>query len=302
MLLLEPISKRRIWGTKRLHQFSGDKKIDRIGSVYSVSATDEISNNIKNGRFIGRDLNSVIKEQPNLFGLRNGETYPIIVSMTAADEALSIQVHPPDEYANRVESQLYGKSESWYFIEAPIDGWLYAGSKINDKNKIKEKMKEGKYNDVVDRCKIQLHDLLFIPSGTLHALTKGALVYEIQQSTDITYRFFDYNRIDQDGEKRELHLEKAIEALQPYNRVKRTEFSLDNTQTEYPYDIKRTIIKGNYQNTERISQSITVIKGQLTINDENVNQGCSLLVMPNESVVIQNQAEVVIATPNLYWR
>ncbi|MEK5266591.1 class I mannose-6-phosphate isomerase [Weizmannia sp. FSL W8-0401] len=302
MLILEPISKRRIWGTAKLHEYSGDKEIDKIGSVYTISATQEISSPVKYGSTLGKDLYSLTMNHPSLFGLQVGEPYPIIVSMTAAGDDLSIQVHPTDDYARKNEHAISGKSESWYFIEGPESGWIYAGSKLEDKGLIAEKMREGKFREVVDIFEVNQHDLVFIPAGTLHALTKGSLVYEIQQSTDLTYRFYDYDRIDRDGKKRELHLEKAISTLQPAQTPKKTDFPMDQLRVETPYSIFRTHLMDKYTNTSTIAQAVTVISGTLVVEGERVEKGTSLLVLPCETVLIQQSAEVIIATPNTYWR
>lgn len=302
MLILQPISKKRIWGTERLHEFSGDLNIEKIGSVFTVSAIPEINTKILNGEFSGQGLYDVIKENPSLFGLEEGEEYPIIVSITGADEDLSIQVHPTDDYAKEHEDALYGKSESWYFISPPEKGWIYSGAKLKDKAIIEDKIKEGKFEEVVDTLPIGKDDYVFIPSGTLHALTKGSIVYEIQQSTDITYRFYDYDRVGDDGKKRELHLEKALETLVPSQEPVKSKFPLDEWKEEVPYEIFRTKLKDEYVNEKKIAQALTVIGGSLIIENETIRQGSSVIILPGEKISIQQEAEVVIATPKRYWK
>lgn len=302
MLLLQPISKRRIWGTNRLHQFSGDPVVEKIGSVYTVSAIPEINTKIMNGEFSGQGLYDVVKENPALFGLEDGEEYPIIVSITGADEDLSIQVHPTDDYAKEHEDAPYGKSESWYFIEPPEKGWIYAGAKIKEKTVIEEKIKNQKFEEVVNTLPIQQFDYVFIPSGTLHALTKGSIVYEIQQSTDLTYRFYDYDRVDADGNKRELNLEKALDTLVSTQVPNKSAFPKDEWKVELPYELLRTNVKGYYKNEREIAQALTVIGGTLVIENETVQKGSSAVLLPGEEVMIQQEVEVVIATPKRYWK
>lgn len=302
MLILEPVSKKRIWGTNRLHEFSGDKSIDKVGSVYTVSAIKDISNKVLNGEFANQSLYDVVKENHSLFGLESGEEYPIIVSMTGADEHLSIQVHPTDDYAHKYENAPYGKSESWYFLEAPEEGWIYAGAKSVDKDTIRAKVQNGQYEEVVGKLPIKERDYVFIPSGTLHALTKGSIVYEIQQSTDITYRFYDYDRVDEDGNKRELHLDQAIQTLETDLEPVKSSFSENQPIREKPYEIVRMIMEENYQNPKNIAQALTVISGSLTVNGETINKGQSALLFPGEKISVQQSAEVMIATPSIYWR
>lgn len=191
MLILEPVSNNKIWGTTRLHKYGGDKNIDTVGSVYTASAINEIQTKIvfdSDEQFAGLTFYEAVNSNPELFGLESDtKEYPLIISITAADEDLSIQVHPTDDFAEEYENRLTGKSESWYFIEAPESGSIYAESKLKDKESIKKLITLGEVDNVVDRLDVRQGDLVYIPSGTLHALTKGALVYEIQQSTDLTY-------------------------------------------------------------------------------------------------------------------
>ena len=101
MLILNPISKERIWGTPRLHEYSGDESIEKIGSIYSLSAIEGLSNEIIGGDFLGKSFYDLVKNNPEIFGLKKGEVYPLIISFTACDDNLSIQVHPGDEYAKK---------------------------------------------------------------------------------------------------------------------------------------------------------------------------------------------------------
>lgn len=302
MLILSPISKERIWGTPRLHKYSGDNNIDKIGSIYSLSAIEDLSNEIVGGEFLGESLYDVVKNNPGIFGLKEGEIYPLIISFTACDDNLSVQVHPGDEYARRNDLGLYGKSESWYFIEPPKSGWIYSGSLVSSKENISEFISAGKYEKVVGKEEVNKDDLVFIPSSTLHAMTEGSLVYEIQQSTDITYRFYDYDRLDSNGEKRELHLDKAIDALNLNSKVKRVPLIEGNLYSEYPYSIIKKNLKGSFNNENEVAIAITVIEGNGKINNEAVKEGISIIVFPGEVVNIDGDFKVIIAVPSTYWR
>lgn len=302
MLILKPISKERIWGTPRLHEYSGDKDIMKIGSIYSLSAIKEISNDIIGGDFIGDNLYNVVKNNSEIFGLKEGETYPLIISFTACDDNLSVQVHPGDEYARKHPLGNYGKSESWYFIEPPKNEWIYSGTLVDNKNIIAQLIKNGEYEKVVGKEKVKKDDLVFIPASTLHALTEGSLVYEIQQSTDITYRFYDYDRIDYNGKKRELHLDKAINALNINKNVRKNKLKENETYIEEPYGIIKKEIKDIFRNDNNIAVVITILEGNGKINGEEVFKGYSIIVLPNEEVKIQGELQVIIATPYTYWR
>lgn len=300
MLVLKPVSMRKIWGTERLHAYCGDPSINKVGLVYSASAISSISNRIDSEDFEERDFHSAVKNNPGKFGLPDDfEEFPIIVSFTAADADLSIQVHPTDGFAQQNEGKRYGKSESWYFIDAPQSGWIYVGSKEMDKNIISDKMARGDFEDVIGKKDVKKGDLVFIPSGTLHALTAGSLVYEIQQSTDITYRFYDFDRLDTDGHKRELHTRKAIETLRTEQNATSIEMRLNDEVTESPYTLSLISMTDKYHNDNDIAQIVTILEGEYLINQILITPGMSIVVFPNETIKITtvNNGKVMVATP-----
>lgn len=302
MLILQPVSMEKIWGTKRLYEYCGDTDIDSIGLVYSASAIPTISNPIDSSDFKEKDLHQAVKNNPKKFGLPNYyEEFPIIISFTAADADLSIQVHPTDEYAQENEGARYGKSESWFFIDEPEEGWIYTESKETNKELISEKMDKGQYRDVIGKTEVKKDDLVFIPSGTLHALTAGSLVYEIQQSTDITYRFYDFDRTDANGQKRELHTQKAIEALQPEQNVSLMETQENKDIEEKPYNLLLTQLKESYHNDTTIAQVITILENEYIINGEKIVRGMSVIIFPDEYLDIgpSDNGRVMIATPKI---
>lgn len=300
MLTLTPVSMRKIWGTKRLHAYCGDESIDKVGLVYSASGISSISNIIDSDEFEEKDFHSAVKNHPERFGLPNEfEEFPIIVSFTAADEDLSIQVHPTDEFAQKNEGKRYGKSESWYFIDTPKTGWIYAGSKEMNKDIIANKLSNSNFEDIIDKKDVKKGDLVFIPSGTLHALTAGSLVYEIQQSTDITYRFYDFDRLDTDGQKRELHTQKAIETLKTNQKPVNTKLEFNDKITENPYTLMLTSMQDKYYNKHDIAQIVTVLEGEYLMNHELIKPGMSIVVFPNETVnvTLSKNGKVMVATP-----
>jgi mannose-6-phosphate isomerase len=301
MLILKPISVEKIWGTPRLQKYGGSTSIEKIGAVYSATGIPELSNEIINSPYEETNLFEAVINHHSDFGLPKDTEFPVIVAFTGADENLSIQVHPTDEFASENENKKIGKSESWYFIDQPLDGWIYSGSKESNKDQILEAMNVGNFEAIIDTLDVKQNDLVFIPSGTLHALTKGSLVYEIQQSTDITYRFFDYNRKDKDGKQRELHLDKALKTLKTENNSKK-EIFLENTLfDEKPYTLQKMKLSNIYKNETKIAQVITVTKGELVVENQAIKQGYSFIVFPKEMVHISEEAECVIATPHVYW-
>lgn len=201
-----------------------------IGESWEVSAVPASTSIISNGEWKGKDLISVINEQPDaILGKKVNEKYqgklPLLVKFIDAKKDLSIQVHPNDEMAQRVHGKM-GKSEMWYVIKADAGAHLYAGFKQEiTPEEYQKRIADGTITEVLADHKVKAGDVFYLPAGRVHAICGGILLAEVQQSSDVTYRIFDYNRPGMDGKLRELHTELAAKALD-YNVV-------DNYRTDY---------------------------------------------------------------------
>lgn len=218
-LLFEPNLHTTIWGGRKLQPYKGLEPTDEpIGESWEVSAVPSSVSIVSNGIWKGRDLNSLIQEFPNeILGKAVNEKYqgklPILVKFIDAERDLSIQVHPNDEMALREHGKM-GKSEMWYVIDANADSHLYLGFNRNiTLEEYYRRIKDGTITEVLADHKVKPGDVFYIPAGSVHALCGGVMVAEVQQSSDVTYRIFDYNRPGLDGKPRELHTELAAEAL-----------------------------------------------------------------------------------------
>lgn len=166
------------------------------------------------GTFDKMELTAVIKAHPEYLGERHkGETtLPILVKLIDARKDLSVQVHPDDDYAKMKEHGQLGKTEMWYVLDAARDAKLIYGLRQDcTKKEMKKALAEGTVMKYLQKVPIHKDDLFFIPAGTIHAIGAGALVAEIQESSNLTYRLYDYDRIGKDGKKRELHINKALD-------------------------------------------------------------------------------------------
>ena len=185
---------------------------------------------VSNGVFAGKDLITVINENPDtILGKKVNEKYqgklPLLVKFIDAKRDLSIQVHPNDEMAMREHGKM-GKSEMWYVIKADEGSHLYAGFKQEiTPEEYHKRIADGTITNVQADHKVKAGDVFYLPAGRVHAICGGILLAEVQQSSDVTYRIFDYNRPGMDGKPRELHTELAAKALDYY--------VIDNYRTEY---------------------------------------------------------------------
>lgn len=211
-IFLSPVFQERIWGgTKLQSEFNYDIESDLTGECWAVSAHPNGPSVVREGYYKGKTLNELWEKNPELFGNIEGEVFPLLTKILDANTDLSVQVHPDDDYAKTYENGELGKTECWYIIDCEEGSELVLGHEAQTKEEFNDIIQRGEWNDLLRRIKVKPGDFFYVPSGTIHAIGSGVLILETQQSSDTTYRVYDYDRIDQNGKKRELHLEKSME-------------------------------------------------------------------------------------------
>ncbi|MBQ8074485.1 MAG: class I mannose-6-phosphate isomerase [Oscillospiraceae bacterium] len=215
--LLRPAAKDYLWGGNRLNEdFSKGISVSPLAETWECSANPDGASIVASGRFEGMDLTSVLKCHPELLGKHHKEkgVLPILVKLIDAKEDLSIQVHPDDAYALQHENGQPGKTELWYVLAARKHAQLIYGLQYPvDRETLRESILQGTVEKYLQRIPVKKNDLFFVQPGTIHAICAGTLLAEIQQNSNITYRLYDYNRLDRNGEKRPLHIEKALDVI-----------------------------------------------------------------------------------------
>lgn len=223
MLFLKPALKETIWGGNRLrNDFKMQTDLKNIAEAWVLSCHEDGESTVIGGEFDGKSLSYVLEKEigmsalgANCEGYDKIEDFPILIKLIDADDRLSVQVHPDDEYAAANEKDVRGKTEAWYIIDCDADAELIYG--FNDdltKEEFREAIENGTLLEKVNRTKVKPGDVAFISAGTLHAIGKGILLAEVQQSCNTTYRVFDYNRTGLDGKPRELHVDKAVDVTE----------------------------------------------------------------------------------------
>lgn len=213
-LFLSPVFQERIWGGNRLReQFGYDIPSERTGECWAISAHPNGQTIVTNEPFRGKTLGVLWEQHPELFGHFPADRFPLLTKILDANADLSVQVHPNDEYARTYEHGELGKTECWYIIDCKDGAELIYGHYAKTKEELRQMMEEGRWHDLLRKVPIRPGDFFYVPSGTVHALCEGTLVLETQQNSDTTYRIYDYDRIDEKGNKRELHLAKAIDVV-----------------------------------------------------------------------------------------
>ena len=220
ILFLKPALKETIWGGNRIrNDFNMETDLNNVAEAWVLSCHEDGECTVIGGEFDGKTLSDVLENEIGMGSLgtnckdcRSIEDFPILIKLIDADDKLSVQVHPDDEYAAANEKDVRGKTEAWYIIDCDDDAELIYG--FNDdlsKEEFRNAIENGTLLDKVNRAKVKPGDVAFISSGTLHAIGKGILLAEVQQSCNTTYRVFDYNRTGLDGKPRELHIDKAVD-------------------------------------------------------------------------------------------
>ena len=218
--MLAPAHKDYLWGGSRLNDDFG-KKIESypLAETWECSTHPAGQSTVISGEFAGELLGDVLEKNPHFLGthplqITDGTpVLPILVKLIDAHKDLSIQVHPDDKYAKTYEGDL-GKTEMWYVLQAKRKASLLFGfNRDMDEDRVRKSIEDGSIEKYLNRVPVHKNDVFYIESGTVHAIGEGILVAEIQESSDVTYRLYDYDREDKYGNKRELHIDKALEVM-----------------------------------------------------------------------------------------
>lgn len=215
ILKLQPAGKDYLWGGTRLRVEYGKKiNLTPLAETWECSVHPDGPSIVANGEFKGWKLAEVLKQHPEYLGLKvkNGEL-PILVKFIDAKQDLSVQVHPDDEYARKYEHQ-NGKTEMWYVIDADDGANLIYGFQHKVREDIlRNAVNTGTLDKHLQKVPVHKGDVFYVPAGTVHGIGAGILLAEIQESSNVTYRVYDYDRVDKNGNKRELHFDKAAQVM-----------------------------------------------------------------------------------------
>lgn len=302
-IFFNSIYKDYLWGgTKIKEYFHKDTPYLKTAESWEIASNKNGTNQVKDGIYEGKTLEELFDDKSirtQIFGKKceNLTRFPILIKFIDAKANLSVQVHPDDEYAKRVENDI-GKSEMWYVIDCKPNTKIICG--LNDKAKNKEKLeilKDTNIESYFNYIDIQKNDVIYIPSGTIHAILADTLICEIQQNSDLTYRIYDWNRVDKNGKARQLHIDKAKEVIKKennfqINHTKEEIYGIQNIiQTPY-FSIDKVLINEKnsfigYSNPNCFI-AVNVIEGMGTINNIKINQGDSFLIPANMGKYIFN--------------
>lgn len=305
LIRLKPCFSHTIWGGNRLRTLFGyDEPGNDIGECWGVSAHKSGDCTVVGGDFDGKKLSELWKEEPGLFGNLDSDRFPLLIKIIDARDDLSIQVHPDDEYAKVHENGSLGKTECWYILDCDEDATIVVGHNAKDKAELTDMIKNGRWNDFIRLLPIKKGDFIQIDPGTVHAIKGGTLLLETQQSSDITYRVYDYDRL-QNGKPRQLHIDQSIDVIK--TPAKAAEESVVS-RTDMRENVPIRMYSCKYYTVERMSVNgkaeidiagnpftiMSVTEGEGSVNGEAVARGDHFIIVNGvEKAVIEGNMEVV---------
>lgn len=228
----KPILKEKIWGGNKLSKIlNKETDLTNVGESWEISGVEGNISEVANGDYKGQSLNDLIKTyKSDLLGLANserfGEEFPLLIKFLDAKTDLSVQVHPDDKMA-KAQHNSFGKTEMWYIMDSDDDADIVLGLKDENTDKnVLEHINADNVDSIFNREKVSQGDSFFIPAGKIHAIGAGVLAAEIQQTSDITYRVYDWDRTDNTGKKRDLHTKQAVKATKSFKSNGKCNYNL----------------------------------------------------------------------------
>ena len=287
LLFLEPVFKEAIWGgTKLRDSFGYDIPSDTTGECWAISAHKNGDCKIAGGRYDGRYLSQLWEEEPELFGNYPGSQFPLLIKIIDAKNDLSIQVHPDDAYASEHENGSLGKTECWYVLDCEPGTKIVIGHNAKDKKELEEMIRQGRWDEFIRVTDVKKGDFFQINPGCLHAIKGGTVILETQQNSDITYRVYDYDRL-QDGKPRALHVQQSIDVIKaPFEPAVAEHEKLDVEGAEAEKLVScpcYTVCKATVNGTAEFDWNqpfvdISVLDGEGSFDGTPVKKGTHLIV------------------------
>ena len=290
ILRMKPIFQEKIWGGNRLNRVFGYTiPSDETGECWAISGHPGGDCTLENPEFAGETLGSLWKKQPELFGNIPGDIFPLLIKIIDAKDDLSIQVHPDDAYAGVHENGSLGKTECWYVLDCDEGATIIIGHNASTKEEMAQMIEENRWNELLRQVPIHKGDFFQIDPGCLHAIKGGTLILETQQSSDVTYRFYDYGRL-QDGKPRQLHIAQSLDVttvpFQSDAPAQETWTQGDATVTKLVtcqyYTVCRAEVNGTATfNWDQPFVNVSIISGEGKLDDVEVRTGDHLLITAN---------------------
>ncbi|MGC6985234.1 mannose-6-phosphate isomerase, class I [Enterococcus hirae] len=310
-MFLKPVFQEKIWGGSRLRSVFGfDIPNDKIGEDWAISAHPHGVSVVENGEYQGQKLDELWQNHKELFGNPTEPVFPLLIKILDAEDELSVQVHPDDAYGMKHEGEL-GKTECWYIIDAEPGAEIIYGHHAKTREELAEMIQEGRWDDLLKKVPVKKGDFFYVPSGTIHAIGKGIMILETQQSSDTTYRVYDYDRKDANGNTRELHIQQSIDvttvpAITPQIQMKEVRKGNSSIvtylETEF-FNVYEWDIKGITSFKKQAPYTLATVidgAGESVVNEKiyPLTKGASF-ILPNDVTewTVQGELSIIASEP-----
>ena len=287
LLFMDPVFKEAIWGGTKLRDvFDYEIPSDTTGECWAISGHANGMSRVAGGRFDGKTLGELWKEEPEIFGNYPGSQVPLLIKIIDAKNDLSIQVHPDDAYAGEHENGSLGKTECWYVLDCEPGTEIVIGHNAKDKAEVEKMIRNHEWSDFIRKVPVHKGDFFQINPGCVHAIKGGTLILETQQNSDITYRVYDYDRL-QDGKPRALHVQQSIDVIKaPFEPAVAEHEKLDVEGAEAEKLVScpcYTVCKATVNGTAEFDWNqpfvdISVLDGEGSFDGTPVKKGTHLIV------------------------
>ncbi|MFI3209362.1 MAG: type I phosphomannose isomerase catalytic subunit [Eubacteriales bacterium] len=284
--LLKPSTKDYLWGGRRLYnEFNKEVETPTVAETWECSTHPDGPSRIMSGEYEGLTLTELLENHPEFLGsnVDPKKEFPVLIKFIDAKEDLSIQVHPDDDYAMKHEQGQLGKTEMWYVVDADKEAKLIHGFQHTlTKDELRTSIEKGDVERYLRKVKIEKDDVFFMEAGTVHAIGSGALILEVQENSNLTYRMYDYQRTDKHGQMRELHVEKALEVVdlhvkkEPKQPIRMLQYS-PGIGREFLCRCKHFQVKRYLLNTEHTRDMAEVQIGEHSFKVLVCMSGCGII-------------------------
>lgn len=310
-LFLNSVLQEKIWGGDHLKAYGYDLPSDKVGEYWAISAHPHGVSTIANGELKGMTLDKLYAEHRELFGDSEETVFPLLTKILDANDWLSVQVHPDNEYGAKHEGEL-GKTECWYIISAEPGAEIVYGHTAKSRQELAQMIADGNWDDLLAKVPVKAGQFYHVPSGTMHAVGAGIVILETQQSSDTTYRVYDFDRRDKEGNLRELHIQQSIDVLTiPGNKLPDNKVMTENfegaelstlVKSEF-FDVYKWVINGSHDFTKNAIYTLVSVlegEGELEIEGQSVKiKKGNHFILPStvENWRISGQLEMIASNP-----
>jgi mannose-6-phosphate isomerase len=290
IIRLKPIPITKVWGGDKLSNIYGFS-LPTIGEIWGISAHKSNSNKVINGQFKGMTFREFYINHKEYFGNYPKDEFPLLFKVIDAKGDLSVQVHPDNDYAS-IHENSYGKDECWYILEAENDSRIQIGHKASNRDELNNAIINKSLEELLEYHLVSAGDYYYIPSGKVHAICKNTTLLEVSQSSDITYRLYDYNRLD-NGKLRTLHIQNSLDVISFPDSKNQTK----HNDKYFSFNII-DVNDGSFK-ADNFGDYLYIVDGIGTVDDEHISKGDFLVITSNSEYVVHGNMKIALVRINI---